>query len=195
MSRPSACRIAVAAFVCLTIWTSARSAPRFKLAVWPAAASRPVFHLVDVDRRPRTPADFRGRVAIVYFGFTHCPDVCPSELLKLSLAAKQLGPMAEDLRVIFVTLDPERDSPALLKDYVRAFDSRFVGLTGSTAEINAAAASFSVAFSKVVTGKDYTIEHSTGVYVLDKSGHLRLVGTSDTSVDDWVHDLSILVAE
>ena len=195
MTPPRGCRIAVAAVLCLNLANPARSMPRFRLVEWPAAAPRPAFHLIDADHHPRTPEDFRGRVSVVYFGFTHCPDVCPSELFELSLAAKRLGTPADNLRVIFVTLDPERDSPELLKAYVRSFDSRFVGLTGSTADINAAAESFSVAFSKVAVGKDYTIAHSTGVYVLDKSIHLRLVGTSATSIDDWVHDLAILLAE
>jgi protein SCO1/2 len=195
MTRSSGCRIAVAAMLCLDLATPAMSIARFRLVEWPAAAPRPAFHLLDVDGHQRTSDDFRGRVGIVYFGFTHCPDVCPSELFKLALAAKRLGTAADNLRVIFVTLDPERDSPELLKAYVRSFDARIVGLTGSTADINAAAATFSVALSKVAIGKDYTIEHSTGVYVLDKSSHLRLVGTSATSIDDWVHDLAILLAE
>jgi protein SCO1/2 len=195
MTRWSACWIAVAAIVCLTLATPVTSMPRFRLVEWPAAAPRPSFHLIDSDHRQRSPEDFRGRVTVVYFGFTHCPDVCPGQLLKLSLAAKGLGTSADNLRMIFITLDPERDSPELLKAYVQTFDSRIVGLTGSTADINAAAESFSVAYSKVPIGKDYTIEHSTGVYVLDKTIHLRLVGTSATSIKDWEHDLAILLAE
>jgi protein SCO1 len=83
----------------------------------------------------------------------------------------------------------------LLKDYVTSFDPRFIGLTGSNAEINAAAAGFSVQFAKVALGNDFTVGHSTGTYVLDQTGRLRLVGTPQTSLDDWVHDLQILMGE
>jgi protein SCO1/2 len=165
----------------------------FRLTEWPAAAVRPSFHLVDVDGHRRTPGDYAGTVSIVFFGFAHCPDICPGELFKLSQVVHKLGPLAPQVHVLFISLDPERDSPAALKGYVTFFDSGFVGLTGSNAEINDAVTSFSVQFAKVPVGKDYTIEHSTGTYLLDQSGSLRLIGTLKTTVDDWVHDVRILL--
>ncbi len=172
-----------------------RASEPWRLMQWPIAAPKPRFELFDVDRRRRSALDYRGRIAVVFFGFTHCPDVCPDELFKLALAAKRLGAVASQVRVLFITLDPERDTAELLKTYVAAFDPHFVGLTGSTADINAAASSFSIQFAKVPQGRDYTISHSTGTYVLDKTGRLRLAGTMQTSIDDWVHDLRMLAAE
>jgi protein SCO1/2 len=170
-----------------------RSAEPFRLTEWPSAARKPSFHLIDANHERRSLADYRGRVAIVFFGFTQCPDVCPSELLKLALVVKRLS-LASPVQVLFISLDPERDTPELVKAYVAAFDPRFVGLTGSTADINDAASSFSIQFAKVPQGGDYTINHSTGAYILDKTGRLRLVGTLETSVDDLVHDLTILAS-
>jgi len=174
--------------------TVVRAAEPFRLMQWSQAAPQPRFHLIDGDHRQRRAADFRGRVTVVFFGFTHCPDVCPLELFKMAQVVKRLGVTAAKVRVLFISLDPERDTPELLKSYVAHFDPHFVGLTGSTADINAAASSFSVQFAKVPQGKDYTVDHSTGTYVLDKTGRLRLAGTMQSSIDDWVHDLRMLAA-
>jgi protein SCO1/2 len=107
---------------------------------------------------------------------------------------KELGVLAGRIQVLFVTLDPDRDTPAALKSYVAFFDPRFVGLTGSNAQINAAASSFSVHYAKVSQGNEYTIDHSSGIYVCDGTGRLRLVGTPATRVADWTHDLRLLAA-
>jgi protein SCO1 len=167
----------------------------FRLAVWPQRAESPALRLFDFDGRPRRLADYRGRVLVIFFGFVRCPDACPSELFKLALAMKRLGPLSEHMQVLFVTLDPERDTPQVLKSYVTAFDPRFVGLTGSTAEIDRAAMSFYVEYARVGRGADYSIDHSTSTFVLDAHGRLRLVGTLDTTVDDLVHDLALVAAE
>jgi protein SCO1/2 len=167
----------------------------FRLAVWPQRAESPALRLFDFDGRPRQLADYRGRVLVIFFGFVRCPDACPAELFKLALAMKRLGPVSEHMQVLFVTLDPERDTPQVLKSYVTAFDPRFVGLTGSTADIDRAAMSFYVEYARVARGADYSIDHSTSTFVLDAHGRLRLVGTLDTTVDDWVHDLGLVAAE
>jgi protein SCO1/2 len=167
----------------------------FRLAVWPQRAESPALRLFDFDGRPRRLTDYRGRVLVIFFGFVRCPDACPAELFKLALAMKRLGPLSEHMQVLFVTLDPERDTPQILKSYVTAFDPRFVGLTGSTAEIDRAAMSFYVEYARVGRGADYAIDHSTSTFVLDAHGRLRLVGTLDTTVDDLVHDLRRVAAE
>lgn len=166
----------------------------FRLMQWPTVAPKSDFHLIGPDGRRLSVKDFRGQVVVVFFGFTHCPDVCPDELFKLSLVVRRLGSRGTKVRVVFISLDPQRDTPDLLKAYVRAFDPHFIGLTGSSADVNAAADSFSIQFAKVARGSDYTISHSTGTYVLDQSGRLSLVGTMQTRIDDWVHDLSLLAA-
>jgi len=167
----------------------------FRLAAWPRRADSPDFKLVDFDGQPRTLADYRGHVVLVFFGFLRCPDVCPAELFKLSLVMKQLGPAREHVQVLFVTLDPERDTGKLLKGYVTAFDPHFVGLTGTTAQIDQAAGSFYVEYARVGAGDDYTIDHSTSTFVLDAGGRLRLVGAMNASVGDYAHDLAALAAE
>jgi protein SCO1/2 len=167
----------------------------FRLAAWPQRAESPSLRLLDFDGRPRQLADYRGRVLVIFFGFVRCPDACPAELFKLALAMKRLGSLSEHMQVLFVTLDPERDTPQVLKSYVTAFDPRFVGLTGSTADIDLAAMSFYVEYARVGRGADYSIDHSTSTFVLDAHGRLRLVGTLDTTVEDWVHDLGLVAAE
>jgi protein SCO1 len=176
----------------LWIVTAAQSAERFRLTAWPDLATKPDFHLIDIHHVRRSVADYRGQVLIVFFGFTRCPDVCPTELFKLSQVVKRLGLPVSQVQVLFITLDPQRDTPELSQSYVAAFDPGFVALTGSTADINEAASNFSIQFAKVGQGEDYTINHSTGAYVLDKTGRLRLVATMQTSIDDFVHDLKAL---
>ncbi len=154
----------------------------------------PGFQLIDGDAMPRRLSDYRGKVTVIFFGFTHCPDVCPATLVKLEQVMKSLGSLAERVQVLFVSLDPVRDTPAALKSYVAYFDPKFVALTGSNAQLNAAATSFSVHYAKVVRGNDYSIDHSTGVYVCDTTGRLRLVGNLTTSVADWTHDIGLLAA-
>jgi protein SCO1 len=167
----------------------------FRLALWPQRAESPALRLLDFDGRPRQLADYRGHVLVIFFGFVRCPDACPAELFKLALAMKRLGPLSEHVQVLFVTLDPERDTPQVLKSYVTAFDPRFVGLTGSSADIDRAAMSFYVEYARVGRGADYSIDHSTSTFVLDSRGRLRLIGTLDATVDDWVHDLSVVATE
>ncbi len=177
---------------------SAAAAPAFassgnyRLPVWPAHAGSPDFKLIDADGRTRTLADYRGGIVVVFFGFTHCPDACPAELFKLGLAMKQLGPDARRVQVLFVTLDPERDTQERMKSYVTAFDPRFIGLTGTRDQVDEAARSFYVEYARVGRGADYTIDHSTSTFVFDADGRLRLVGSLKTSVGDWTHDLAVL---
>jgi protein SCO1/2 len=196
LSRFGAIRAAqCGAAVMMALSVAASGVQHFRLAQWPAAAPTPAFNLVDAKGRPRTLADYRGKVVVIFFGFTHCPDICPTELLKLSQVVKRMGPRASRMQVLFISLDTERDTPAALRTYVSAFNPRFVGLTGTAAAINASASSFSVQFAKVVQGGDYTINHSTGTYIFDKTGHLRLIATMAASIDDLVHDLSELASE
>ncbi len=169
--------------------------PDFRLPIWPAHADLPGFDLVDTSGRARTLGDFRGKIAIVFFGFMNCPDFCPAELAKLSTVMKQLGARADAVQVLFITVDPKRDDPADLERYVTYFDPRFIGLTGSTTEINRAAARFHVNYAKLPAAGGYTMSHSTATYVLDRTGRLRLVATMNAKAEDIAHDLAILAAE
>jgi protein SCO1/2 len=140
-------------------------------------------------------ASFAGEVVVVYFGFLSCPDLCPATLLKLSRAMKELGPTRRPVAVLFVTLDPEHDSPQALKAYVRAFDPRFIALTGSSAAVNRAAAAFFVQHARIANAGRETIDHSTGLFLLDTRGQLRAVGSTQSKIEDLVHDLRLLTAQ
>lgn len=131
------------------------------------------FTLVDQTGRTVTDQDFRGRYMLVFFGFTHCPDVCPAELQVMSDALDELGPKADEIVPIFITLDPERDTQEVMGAFVKNFGSRFVGLTGSPEAIAAAADAYRVAYAKIYedTRKpDYSIDHSGLVYLMGKDG-------------------------
>lgn len=129
------------------------------------------FALVDQDGRPRTEADFRGRLVILTFGFTSCPDVCPTDLMEIARALTLLGAAGEAIQPVFITLDPARDTPDLLKEFVPSFHPRLIGLTGSEAAIGQAADAYKVFYRRVPRsdGED-TIEHSAFVYLMDRSG-------------------------
>jgi protein SCO1/2 len=165
------------------------------LAVWPQGSGSPAFELLDTEGVPRTLRDYHGQIVVIFFGFLHCPDACPAGLFKLAQMMKQLGPVATQVQVLFVTLDPERDKPPSLKRYVAAFDPRFIGLTGTSTQIDQAASSFNVQYARIPLGNDYTIDHSTGIFIFDSAGRLRLIGTTNSPVTDFVHDITALAAE
>jgi len=131
------------------------------------------FTLVGRDGKPVTDQAFRGKYMLVFFGFTHCPDICPAELQVMAAALDELGPKANEIIPIFITLDPERDTPMVVSDYVTNFSPRFVGLTGSSEQIAAAAKAYRVVYSKFQqdkTSSDYSIDHSALVYLMGKDG-------------------------
>ena len=166
-----------------------------RLIDWPQGAGSPAFKLVDTEGVPRTVQDYRGHVVLIFFGFLHCPDACPAGLFKLAQVMKQLGQAAAHVQVLFITLDPERDTPASLKSYVSAFDPRFIGLTGSSAQVDEAATGFNVQYARVPLGNDYTIDHSTAIFLFDGAGRLRRIGAVNSPVADFAHDIAALVAE
>jgi cytochrome oxidase Cu insertion factor (SCO1/SenC/PrrC family) len=130
------------------------------------------FRLTDQEGRIRTEADFRGKLLLVYFGFTYCPDICPTDLQAMGLALDQLGAAAEAVQPLFITLDPARDTREHLADYVKLFHPRMLGLTGEQRAIDAAAAAYRVHHARVATqdGSDYTIDHSAFVYLMGRNG-------------------------
>lgn len=132
--------------------------------------------LTDHTGKPRTLADFKGKAVALFFGYTHCPDVCPTTMADMKQAMKMLGSRADEVQVLFVTLDPARDTQEVLAQFVPSFDKRFIGLRGSELETAATAASFKIYVKKVEEqGKSvYTIDHSAGTYVYDKVGKIRL---------------------
>jgi protein SCO1 len=145
-----------------------RAAPQ--LAHGPSAIGGP-FKLVDQDGRTVTDQDYKGRPYLVFFGFTHCPDICPTTLFEISEVLNKLGPDADRTAALFISVDPDRDTPAKLKDYLSSFDKHLVGLTGDKAEIAKVAKEYRVYFHKVpLKNGDYTMDHSAVVYLMDKQG-------------------------
>jgi protein SCO1/2 len=129
------------------------------------------FALIDQTGARRTDVDFRGKLLLVYFGFTYCPDVCPTDLQEIAAAVDRLGPAGDTVQPIFITVDPERDTPAHLKDYVSLFHPRLVGLTGSAAAIRDAARAYRTYYAKVPLDKgDYTVDHSAFIYLMGRDG-------------------------
>ena len=129
------------------------------------------FKLVDHNGREVTEQDFKGRPFLVFFGFTHCPDVCPTALFEISEILRALGPDAERTRALFITVDPERDTPAVMKDYLSSFDPHLTGLTGDPAAMAAVAKAYRVYYKKVPLDQGgYTMDHTAIVYLMDKQG-------------------------
>jgi protein SCO1 len=149
------------------------------------------FTLVDQNGKTVTDEDFRGRLMLVFFGFTHCPDICPAELQVMSASLEALGDKAADVIPIFITVDPERDTPAVMADYVKNFGSRFVGLTGSPAAIASAAKAYRVASSKQDDAKasDYSIDHSEFAYLMGRDGQYLTHFSYGTPVEKMAETL------
>jgi protein SCO1/2 len=153
------------------------------------------FELSDFNGQQRRLADFRGKVVAVFFGYTHCPDVCPTTLSELASALKKLGPDAGKVQVLFITADPERDTPEVLKQYVTAFDPTFLGLRGTPEQTAQVAKTFKVIIQKNpgADPNNYTVDHSSGTYVYDTSGRLRLYVSYGQSADLFAHDVAQLL--
>jgi protein SCO1/2 len=141
--------------------------------------------------------DFRGHVVLLYFGYTHCPDVCPTTLSRLSRAVAALGPHADEVRILFVSVDPARDTPAQLQAYARAFGPEVVGLSGSQSELQALTKRYRVSYGygKPNPHGDYEVSHSSAVYVFDRQGEVRLLADSSTEASVITDDLQRLLAE
>ena len=152
------------------------------------------FALTDHDGRPRILADFRGKVVALFFGFTRCPDVCPTTLAELAAVMNQLGADAGGVQVLFVTLDPERDTPALLKQYVPAMHPAFLGLYGDAEAIARTAKEFKVYYQKQpASGGGYSVDHTAGTYLFDRKGRLRVFAPYGQDQAALMHDLRLLL--
>jgi protein SCO1/2 len=155
----------------------------------------PDFRLTDHNGRERTLADFRGKVVTLFFGYTHCPDVCPTTLSEMANALRALGPDAARVQVLFVTVDPKRDTPELLRNYVPAFDPTFLGLYGDAAATAKVTKDFKIyaAERPGKTPESYTVDHSAQSLVFDAKGRLRLMLAYGTPGDKIASDLKVLL--
>jgi protein SCO1/2 len=155
------------------------------------------FALTDHTGKPRALADFRGRVVVMFFGFTRCPDVCPTTLAELAAAVKRLGPDGDKVQVLLVTVDPERDTLEVLSQYVTAFDPRFLALRGTAEETARVAREFKIIYQKVagVRPDSYTMDHSAGTYIIDTQGRLRLYVSYGRGAEVFAHDIALLLKQ
>lgn len=147
------------------------------------------FSLLDTAGRRRTLADFRDKTVLLAFGYTRCPDACPTTLARLARVRELLGPDAPQVQVIFVTIDPERDSAALLDNYMRAFDPSFVALRGSASETDAAAQAFHANYQLLQYGKETLVEHTVDTYLVDAGARVREVLPYQLSADEVAADV------
>lgn len=153
------------------------------------------FKLTDHHGETRQLSDYQGKVVALFFGFTHCPDICPTTMADLAAAMKLMGKNSDHVQVLFVTVDPERDTQAVLSEFVPSFDSRFVGLTGTTEEIERTAQTFKIFYAKQQEPgqSGYSFDHSAGVYVYDKKGKIRIYLKYGQKPQEIAHDLSRLL--
>jgi len=173
-----------------------REGPKFNGSDVTGAAFGRDFHLTDHNGKPRALADFRGKVVVMFFGYTQCPDFCPTTMTELAAAMRKLGPDASRVQVLFVTVDPERDTPELLAHYVPAFDPGFLGLYGDAAATAAVAKEFKVLYEKQPgpTPGSYSMDHSAGTFLFDPQGRLRVYETYGQGPDAIAQDIRALLA-
>ena len=191
MFRPLVVAAALALAAC-----SGPPAPTFHATDITGAEYGRTLALTDHNGKPRTLDDFRGKVVTVFFGYTQCPDVCPTTLTTMSEVMRRLGPDADRVQVLFVTVDPERDTQALLANYVPAFDARFLGLRGSLDETAAVAKDFRTFYQKSgdTSGPNYTVDHAAGTYIFDSQGRARLYVKHGETAENIVADIRVLLA-
>jgi protein SCO1/2 len=187
----------VAAMLALVACSRSEPHEKFQAADVTGAAWGRDFHLLDGAGQPRSLADYRGKVVMLFFGYTNCPDACPTTLAKMAQAVDRLGTDAQRVQGLFVTVDPERDTRPVLTQYVRAFHPSFVGLSADKATTAATAKEFKV-FYEAQQADDrgyYTVDHSSGIFVFDGHGRLRVFMGANVWVDAMVHDLKLLLSE
>ena len=181
----------------LLILTACSPKPEFKnIDITGGTAFGKDFSLVDPDGKVRTLADFKGKVVVIFFGYTQCPDVCPTTLTEMQQVMTILGPQSDKVQVLFVTVDPQRDTATILEQYVPAFDPRFLGLRpADDAALEKAAKDFKIYYKKVpgVSPGSYTIDHTAGSYAFDPDGRLRLYIKHAQGPETLAHDLKELL--
>jgi cytochrome oxidase Cu insertion factor (SCO1/SenC/PrrC family) len=199
----AACRIGVSLWLMLAPACAgdapARSAAEIMdILMWNREPVGGPFELTDQTGQLRTNSDFRGKLMLVYFGFTYCPDVCPTDLQAIGLALDKLGSDAERVQPLFITVDPERDTAEHLAQYVPIFHPRLIGLTGNPATIRKAADAYKVYYAKVSLGKatdDYTVDHTAFIYLMDRDGNYLGFFPPGTSADRMVEIIRPRLAE
>jgi protein SCO1/2 len=181
--------------VATTTAARAGAGPVLKAGVFDPPRPAPEFSLLGSDGTEVTLARYRGKIVLMAFGFTNCPAVCPMTLATLAEARKNLGPAASAVQVIFVTVDPERDTTTHMKDFLAAFDPSFVGAIGAPDALAAVRQKYGVTAIKHGTGDDYAMDHSSSIYLIDRAGKLRGLMPYGHDADDFVHDIKLLYSD
>jgi protein SCO1 len=172
-----------------------RDSPRGAAGTLLASAIGGPFRLVDQDGKTVTDADLKGKWSLIYFGYTHCPDACPTALNDIAIALDELGPKRSAVRPVFITVDPERDTSEVLKAYVTAFDAPILALTGTPEEVAQAAKGYRVYYAKhPEAGGDYSMDHSSVIYVMDPEGRFTASFTHQSSPEEIAERLKKLLA-
>lgn len=170
-------------------------AAELKAGVFSPARMAPEFSLPATDGGELNLARFRGKVIVLGFGFTACPDVCPITLAVLAQARGKLGPLADQVQVVYITVDPERDDTAQMRRYLSAFDHSFIGGTGTDEQLSAVREAYGIIARKVAYGESYSFAHSSYTYLIDRDGKLRALMTYGHDAEDFAHDIRILLEE
>jgi protein SCO1 len=170
-------------------------APKFRSTDITGVDYGKALDLPDTSGRVRRLEEFRGKAVVLFFGFTHCPDVCPTTLADIARIRKELGPLGERVQPVFVSVDPERDTPDQLAKYVKAFDPAIIALRGDLPATQRLAKEFKIYFEKRKTGDTYSVDHSSQTYVIDPQGRLRLLVRPDRLAADLGEDLRTLLQE
>ena len=188
-------RIAIVLLAALAVAACGPSEPKFMASDVTGTTFGRDFQLTDHNGKPRALADYRGKVVVLFFGYTQCPDVCPTTLAELAEVMKRLGPDAERVQVLFVTVDPARDTPELLSKYVPAFDPRFSGLYGDADATLRTTKEFKVIYQKQPGQQPgaYTVDHSAGTFIFDPNGKLRVYVGYGQGPDVFAHDIRELL--
>jgi protein SCO1 len=172
-----------------------RETPRGAAGTALASAIGGPFRLIDQNGKPVSDADLKGKWQLVFFGYTHCPDTCPTALNEISLALDQLGVKRDEVEIVFITVDPERDTPAVMKAYVQSFDARIIALTGSPDAVAQAAKAYRVYYAKHPRGDgDYDMDHSAVIYVMNPEGRFTATFTPDSTADAIAQRLQKLLS-
>lgn len=193
-------RLALAALTALALAGCQKAGPdkpAFKGIDLTGAEYARTLNLTDQDGRARSLADFKGKVLVVFFGYTQCPDVCPTTMAEVAEVKRSLGADGDKVQGVFVTIDPERDTAALLKAYLASFDPGFVGLRGSWEQTQAAAKEFKVFYAKVPgkTPETYTMDHTAASYIFDTEGRVRVYARYGAGAQPLADDIKLLLAE
>lgn len=197
MSQSAVSNRAPGLLLSLVLWAAAgtsTAAPALKAGVFEPARQAPDFVLRGSDGAEFRLGSHRGKVVLLFFGFSHCAEVCPVTLATLAQARKALGSDGAAVQVVYVTVDPERDTPQMMKTYLAAFDATFLGATGEPDAMAALRKNYGVVANKVATGSGTVFDHSSSIFMIDREGRLRAMMPYGRSAKDFVHDIRLLLA-